>query len=132
MSVGDQQNCLVVQKNAQFSYNANGVFPADDVVVSLQDKMGMLKKRALAHQSFKIWKQDTMLARMDLIGTLSIGRGQLGEVSMLLGRIWVGGLIMTGMITWVLVLAVAHNGVWRRGMGNFYFTILRKDLYPHL
>jgi len=53
MFVGDQRNCVVVRESAQFSRGANGVVPTSEVVLSLQDKIGKLKRKALAHQSFK-------------------------------------------------------------------------------
>jgi hypothetical protein len=82
--------------------------------------MCKLKKKALVHQYFKNGRHNTLLTRLVTIVISSDGNGlaRLDELSRLLGgsltRVGVGGLIMTGKITWVLILA-AHDGVWRRG-----------------
>jgi hypothetical protein len=85
--------------------------------------MRKLKKKALAYRYFKNGRH-TVLTRVVIIGISRVGRG-LGVLSRLLGRIrvGVGGLVLTGMIIWVLVLA-AHDGV-RRGTGKYYRVILR-------
>jgi hypothetical protein len=55
--VGDQRNRrAVVQEKVQFPRKAKGyhvVVPTAEVVVSLQDKVNKLKKKASAHQLFK-------------------------------------------------------------------------------
>jgi hypothetical protein len=110
----------VVQEKLQFPREANGyhgVVPTAEVVVSFQDKVNKLKKKASAHQLFKKMRQNTLLTRTVII---SVGRG-LDELPGLLGGIWVGCLIM---ITWVLVLA-AHDRLQRRGDGKSYLVILK-------
>jgi len=49
--VGSQRNCLVVQKIAPFSRKMNGVVPTTELVVSLQDKTGKLRRK---HQPINI------------------------------------------------------------------------------
>jgi hypothetical protein len=107
----------VVQEKVQFPRKANGyhgVVPTAEVVVSLQDKLNKLKKKASAHQLFKKKKrrQNTLLTRTVII---SVGRG-LDELSRLLGRIRMGGLIMTGLIILALLLA-AHGGAAKKEWG---------------
>jgi hypothetical protein len=66
------------------------------------------------------------LARTVIISISRVGEGQLerlGGRSRLLGGIWViiGGLIgvmMTGIIIWVLVVLAGHDGVWKKGDGE--------------
>jgi len=58
-----------------------------------------------------------VLARRVIIGISRIGQG-LAVLSMLWGIIRVGGLIIIGVMIWVLVLAV-HDRVWRKGDGKF-------------
>lgn len=58
MLVGDWRNCAVVQGKVQFPHEANGyygVVPTADseVVVSLQDTVNKLKKKASAHRLVK-------------------------------------------------------------------------------
>ena len=47
------------------------------------------------------------------------------ELSLLLGKKWVGGHILTGLIIWVLVLA-AHGAAKK---GNFNFVVPKEVLY---
>jgi hypothetical protein len=104
----------VVQERIPFPCKANGyhsLVPTVYVAMNLlQDKMYGLKKKASTHWQLKNRRRDTVVALWVVI----IGvRPGLWELFMLLGRIRVGGLMMTGLIISILMLAV-HGGLAKR------------------
>jgi len=106
----------VVQEKVQFPLEANGwhgLVPTVDVVMNLQDKMNELKKEVSAHQHLKNRRRDTVMTRRTVVK--GVGQG-LWDLSVLLGRIRVGSLTMTGLIILVLVLAV-HGGAAKKEWG---------------
>jgi hypothetical protein len=58
---------------------------------------------------------------------IGVMRG-LWVLSMLLGRIWLGGLIMTGLMIWGLVLPGVHGGAAKKEWG-IIICGLEKVLY---